>query len=419
MHKEKREMFYKEIEDFWHDLYGTEYALYDVHIESSHIIDSIKEAANQIGELFFKTAPLLRSLDDQTLFSLGFPKDSLPYLRLKTMETESVISRLDFAVTTDQIKLLELNADTPTFIKELFHVNELVCRHFQVQNPNKLEEKKLALALKHAIFEAYNELDRTNYPNVVFSSHDTHEEDKLTTLYLMKLADVDATYVPLSQLRIVPASTVEEGEHIEAGVYDQHGQKIDVLYRQTYPLEHLIEDEDPSTHEKVGHMLLTLAQQKQVAIINPPSAFLLQSKAVQALIWALHEQHHPFFTKEEHHIIETYFLPTYLEEDPFIERKQAFVKKPSFGREGDTVEIYNEDGIKIDEDQHKTYQKYTAVYQQFIPLPTAKMKTQTKTVEAHIMYGCFLLNGKASAVGIRAGNQITDNESYYLPIGLK
>ncbi len=98
MHKEKREMFYKEIEDFWHDLYGTEYALYDVHTESSHIIDSIKEAANQIGELFFKTAPLLRSLDDQTLFSLGFPKDSLPYLRLKTMETESVISRLDFAL---------------------------------------------------------------------------------------------------------------------------------------------------------------------------------------------------------------------------------------------------------------------------------------------------------------------------------
>lgn len=140
---------------------------------------------------------------------------------------------------------------------------------------------------------------------------------------------------------------------------------------------------------------------------------------MQALIWALYEQHHPFFTKEEHHIIETYFLPTYLEEDPFIERKQAFVKKPSFGREGDTVEIYNEDGIKIDEDQHKTYQEYTAVYQQFIPLPTATMKTQTQTIEAHIMYGCFLLNGKASAVGIRAGNQITDNESYYLPIGLK
>lgn len=148
MHKEKREMFYKEIEDFWHDLYGTEYALYDVHIESSHIIDSIKEASNQIGELFFKTAPLLRSLDDQTLFSLGFPKDSLPYLRLKTMETESVISRLDFAVTTDQIKLLELNADTPTFIKELFHVNELVCRHFQVQNPNKLEGRKACFSIK-------------------------------------------------------------------------------------------------------------------------------------------------------------------------------------------------------------------------------------------------------------------------------
>ena len=35
------------------------------------------------------------------------------------------------------------------------------------------------------------------------------------------------------------------------------------------------------------------------------------------------------------------------------------------------------------------------------------------------MYGCFYINGQASAIGIRAGRQITDNESYFLPVGLE
>lgn len=46
MYKEKWEMFYKEIEDFWYDLYGIEYVFYDVYIEFFYIIDFIKEVVN-------------------------------------------------------------------------------------------------------------------------------------------------------------------------------------------------------------------------------------------------------------------------------------------------------------------------------------------------------------------------------------
>ncbi len=31
----------------------------------------------------------------------------------------------------------------------------------------------------------------------------------------------------------------------------------------------------------------------------------------------------------------------------------------------------------------------------------------------------FLIVGKASSIGIRAGEKITGNESYYLPVGIK
>ena len=163
---------------------------------------------------------------------------------------------------------------------------------------------------------------------------------------------------------------------IQRGLYDEKGEKIDILYRQTYPIEHLIDDEDPLTKEKVGQLLMKLVQEKELAILNPPSAFLLQSKAVMALIWGLHEEKHSFYTEEEHDWISNYFLPTYLEEDLFQQQGISYVKKPSFGREGDTVEIYKGTGEKIEEDIHKTYSDSLPVYQQFIELPKTIVQTE-------------------------------------------
>jgi hypothetical protein len=38
-----------------------------------------------MGIVFFKTAGLLRSLQDAQLLELGFPASSLPFLRMKTL----------------------------------------------------------------------------------------------------------------------------------------------------------------------------------------------------------------------------------------------------------------------------------------------------------------------------------------------
>lgn len=130
-----------------------------------------------MGHVFFKTAHLLRTLNDETLQSLGFPKEVLPYIRLQTMEVETVISRIDFIVNESGIKVMELNADTPTFIKELFHVNRRVCKQFGLHDPNQKEEEHLSRVLKEAIFKAYEKLGKTTHPHIVFSSHGDHEED--------------------------------------------------------------------------------------------------------------------------------------------------------------------------------------------------------------------------------------------------
>ncbi|MBM7700586.1 glutathionylspermidine synthase [Kurthia huakuii] len=121
------------------------------------------------------------------------------------------------------------------------------------------------------------------YYYVVFTAHAENTEDRETVRYLATA--VDAPFIPLEQLQI------ERG----VGLFDAYGQKIDVLYRQTFPIESLIDDVDQQGNP-IGQWLLELVAQQKVALINPPSAFLLQNKAVQAIIWALYEQRHPFFT---------------------------------------------------------------------------------------------------------------------------
>ncbi|PLS15766.1 glutathionylspermidine synthase [Bacillus sp. M6-12] len=418
-HVRKREALYRHIPDFWPDLYGMEYALLDIKLESSQRIKTLREAAEKAGNIFYKTAGLIRQLGDDTLLELGFPAEILPFLRLKHLPVESVIARLDLAYNGNGWKVLELNADTPTFIKEPFFVNEYVCRYFQKANPNKGMEYELAEAMRKAIFTSLQSRESSRDPLIVFTSHEDHEEDRLTALYLMEVSELKASYIPLNKLRVVEEDLIVDGKiTVHKGLYTPDGQKIDLLYRQTYPIEHLVDDEDPDTKEKVGLMLLQLVKDGCLAMLNPLSAFLLQSKAVMALIWGLHEERNTFYTDEEHHDIELFFLPTYLDSDYFLEQGCEFVRKPSFGREGDTVEIYDETGYIRIEDANKSYSGSMPVFQQFIPLPVHTITTVDGQKDAHIMYGCFLVNGKISAVGIRAGGQITDNASYFLPVGI-
>ncbi|WP_141433508.1 glutathionylspermidine synthase family protein [Bacillus sp. 03113] len=404
---EKRKQFYNSVENFWADLYGEEYALFDIALIEKAEFEKIQLASERIGQIFFKMCSLLREVPDQTLLDMGFPEETLPFIRLKTIAYETIISRLDLIPFNHTYKCIEMNADTPTFIKELFHINGKVCRKFGEYNPNEGMDTRLGQAVKQGILESALWKKKKN-PYIVFTAHEENEEDRETVLYLQELCGLPSRFVPLHMLRIEK----------EIGLFDENGVKIDILYRQTFPIENLIADEDEKGN-KIGLWLLELVAAGKLAIINPPSAFLLQNKAVQAAIWGLHAENHPFFTNEEHSWIEEYFLPTYLESDYFIKAGLPFVKKPSFGREGDTVEIYNQNGLLLHEDIQKSYTRYLPVYQQYVNLPTRTFMSEKGKQEGHVLVGSFLLNGKPSAAGFRVGERITNNLSYYLPVGVK
>jgi glutathionylspermidine synthase len=399
---EKREQFYAQYPEFWSDLYGGEYSLYQVLPITESTLEQLREATEVMGKVFFKTAKLLRSLPDEQLMLLGYPPTSIPFIRLKNLFPESVIARFDFVLTQSGFKLLEFNSDTPTFIMECFFVNGRLCQEFGFEDPNAGGERLLSSGITKAVIDAAG---RKPSANVVFTSHYDHMEDWNTTNYLSQLCLVPNKVVPLAKLRIT-----------EGALVDEDGVPIDVLYRQTYPLEHLVEDRDPQTGDTVGIELLQLVKDGKLAMINPVSAFLLQPKSIQSLIWGLAEQG-AFYTEEECRWIQAYMLPTYLEPDPFI-GKTSYVQKPSFGREGDTVTIWDS-GSHVDiQNPQQTYKDELAVYQAYVPLPTVSLETEKGVEELSYVFGSFLIAGKPGAIGIRAGGKITGNESYFLPVGL-
>ncbi|MGW5980402.1 glutathionylspermidine synthase family protein [Bacillus mycoides] len=400
----KRKEFYSNYPHFWSDLYECEYSLFHVFPITEQTMKQLQVATERMGKIFFKTARILRNLSNEQLLELGFPTASLPFIRLKGMYPESVISRFDFALTEDnRIKMLEFNSDTPTFIVECFQMNGKVCEELGYDDPNANQERLLSSGITKAVMEFTKGMED---PNVVFTAHPEHIEDWNTTMYLSGLCHVENKVMPMTELRITDDALV-----------DRDGVPIDVLYRQTYPIEDLIEDQDPETGDLVGVELLQLVKEGKLFIINPLSAFLLQPKSIQCLIWGLAEEG-AFYTSEEQKWIKEYMLPTYLEPDLFL-GKSPFVQKPSFGREGDTITIRDKDTNIMIRNAHETYKSSLPIFQKYTELPVVFLETEKGIEKLSYVFGAFLITGKASSIGIRAGEKITGNESYYLPVGIK
>ncbi len=96
-----RTRFYRErFPDFWYDVEGREYALYDVAAMEQREIERIRAAAADAWRIFVRVAPILRGLPDEELLAIGVPRAALHVCRLSEPNAcESVVARFDFALT--------------------------------------------------------------------------------------------------------------------------------------------------------------------------------------------------------------------------------------------------------------------------------------------------------------------------------
>ncbi|WP_072334767.1 MULTISPECIES: glutathionylspermidine synthase family protein [unclassified Paenibacillus] len=402
----------------WDHMYGEEYALAGLYKLSPGELAEMREAAEALGRIYARTVSVVQQGGPPLWTELGLPEAAFGALRLRFDESvPTMIGRFDFAHTAEGWKMLEFNSDTPTGIVEAFHANGRICAAYGEADPNAGCSEQLAGAFRRMV-ELYREAG-CGTVRIVFSALGWHEEDAGTTRYLLERSGLEgAVFVPLEDLRVQDdrllapeAGAAGGGEGAEVPM-----APVDVLYR-LHALEKLAEDRDDDGYPTGAHVLELIAAGR-VAIINPPSGFAAQTKALQALIWSLHESGQ-FYSEEEHAAIGRYMLPTYMEPSTALEAGIPHVGKPILGREGSSVTIYDGSGAVLESSGELEYADQPMVYQPFVELPRIRVETLNGPFDGRLLWGCFLIDGQGSAVVARVGGAITSNMSYYLPCALK
>lgn len=405
-----RKQIYEPIRDIfsWDIWRGQEYALASCAAIDQTWLKEIKFATKRLGDIFVRIAEVVRLGSKELWRELGYPPETWKAISLSTdYKAITTIGRFDFAYTPDGLKMLEFNSDTPTSIVEAFYVNQEVCRYYQVKSVN--EGTQLDIQQAFADIIAYYQKKGHPTDNIVFCCDSEDEEDQGTTKYLLTQSGLSGMYSPILQLAYDP-----NRERLVTRSADGEYRQVDVLYR-LHALEMMAKDRTTKGFP-IGSKLLELVAKKKLMMINPPSGFIAQTKALQALIWNLYESN-IFFTAEEREVIAAYCLPTYLENQ--FHGKSPYVKKPFFGREGGAVSLYDADGVLEKADFAKYYWDQPMVYQQKAELPAITVETLNGLYTGKLLLGSFLIGGKPSAVIGRVDNGITHDLSYFLPLAVK
>jgi glutathionylspermidine synthase len=361
--------------------------------------DAIQVATEKIGHIMNKTYQIVVKNPSLIKNKLGLPVETLDAVQVPS-EYFSYFTRFDLILNGDNIKVIEANCDTPTGYLETSVANEIICREQGLVSPNMLEV---------GIFRAWRYIEKeygiTKNDRVYFASYGEHEEDRQTVLFNMRNSNLNNTeYIAVEDIQID-----------EDGLYDTEGNPIKFLYR-LYPLEFLPEDIDGDGKE-IGKMFLDHIATGKVKIINPPSAFLMQTKAIMGVIWSfVDENRTDLFTEEELSDIRTYFLPTYFE-NRFEGKKH--VRKPIFGREGGGVHIFDESQNIIDKDAENWYDKWNKIYQEYVEMPDYTLDTWDGKYTGKLLVGSFLVGKQPSGVFLRVGEKITGNLSMFCGVAVE
>jgi glutathionylspermidine synthase len=369
----------------WADLEDEEYWLDGIVVMPTDTYKELEEASSKLWAVLDKAVRYVHRRHD--LYELiGIPPILWEMLDVCPLPPEGLISRyarFDFAVANDgTIKLLELNADTPTGYVEASIATPWICREAGIVSPNESMKEQLAAAWQE---------ERPDTAACV--AYGSHQEDSGTIEALVRHSGLEVKCVDCLDL------WVDEGY-----VKDSEDRVIERMFA-LYPKEWMAVDE-------AGDALAYAVETGRLQLFNGPHSILLQSKGLLAAVWGMYELG-LLFNEEERKAIASYVLPTY--NKPVFSGN--FVSKSMFGREGGSVRLFDDQGtLEIqDEDGYDSSVLFPSVYQK-----RAEMgRIQTPEGELHLLTGMFVINGKPCGLLGRAGGLITGNTSHFIALGVR
>ncbi|WP_223068689.1 glutathionylspermidine synthase family protein [Paenibacillus caui] len=369
----------------WADLEEEAYWIDQTVAMSRETYAELELASSQLWSILDKAARYVHRNHDLYRL-LGVPQILWSMLDECPLPESGFISRyarFDFAVANDgSIKLLELNADTPTGYVEASIATPWMCEQAGLSSPNE--------RMKELVAAAWSE-ERPDTAACV--AYGTHLEDSGTIEALVRHSNLEIRCVDCLDL------WVDKGT-----LKDKDGRAIQRMFA-LYPKEWMAVDDG-------GEALAYAIETGRLALFNPPHSILLQSKGLVAAVWGLHELG-LLFDEEEREAIAKYILPTY--NKPVFAGN--FVSKSMFGREGGSVRLFGADGeLEMeDRDGFDSSVMFPCVYQKRAELA----KIHTSEGELHLLTGMFVINGTPCGLLGRAGGLITGNTSHFIAMGVR
>lgn len=411
----RRKNFFDKYPNFFADLPELEYGIYGALTMEKERIEEVKYASEKLWEVLRKVKEHILVLSNEELVKLGYPTALIPYLKLDYLSFDTVLSRFDFIVTNNEIKAIELNNVTPFLVMETFLMNNEIVKNENAENEsastqrlvsaNENCENEITASYTRGIVDCCNFLE-IKKPKIGIVSQDMWEdwEEYAQVDYIRSMIP---TYLGDIEFFNIDELTIDFGE----GAYAPSGDKIDILIMPAYPYEFLVHDENEKG-EKVGIELLKLVEDKKLALLNPPSANILQSKVTFSVLWKMHMEGQ--LSAEDSEIVAKYVAPTYDTPFTFYSSQKDYVKKPVLSREGSSVEIVKQN--ETVKSKYDYYGEYDSVYQEFIELPKQTVIIGQEFQEKSYIIGSFICNDKAVGLSCRLGGEITEWDSHWLAV---
>ncbi len=339
--------------------------------------DALLEAAATLYDMMVQAVP--DDLPDAFLNVLGIPENLWRLVRQSWNDDRQwhLYGRFDLAQTPEGPKLLEFNADTATSIPET-----AVVQWASLAAAGKNEANQYS-GLYEALVEqlrTWRMLNDNLSPALLLTYIGASAEDETNCAVIAQAAieaGFDAHLSPIDKLSI---STEGEDKGVWAQVGAEQWQQFPFLFK-LLPWEQ-IAWEEPELLESLS----LLSRSRTVTIANPPYTLLFQSKGMLAWLWKAYPFH-----------------PLLLEAD-LEPLSGKYIRKPYFGREGQSLEIVDS-GRSI-----KTAGEYDGqqqVYQRWCDLP---QDSKGYSYQAGVFWA-----GEGCAIGFRREKGIITNLSQFVP----
>lgn len=381
------------------------YGMYHCQKIPESQVHEMKAASAAAGKVIRKVWEVVRGLEDDMLLELGFPFQSLKVAKADNFSPFTM--RLDWSWNhqTGEKKIIEINCQTPSFLFECLEGNKYAANYFGMRNPNPEAIDVVRASLTYQLTQAANELGKNLSDCTIGFTALNNVEDMGTMNWIANQAKrlgFNATLFPLEFLSVVEKQGIW---------YAKNNQRIDILF-MWYPLEWAIYDRDEKG-DGLWAALENVIMQKQAIITNFASGFVLQPKTIFSLITDLGAD---FFAEDAFAVLK-YFPKT---STVSSEIGSSYFAKPILGRQGEGgYAVYKNDTLIESSGNAEWYTQQQYIYQELLDLPTINIEE----VEYTCLWGSWLFNVNEefipAGVGMRVSvSPITDDYSYYLPIGV-